>query len=148
MKKTGIFMAVAAASLMTTSGQAEETFNLSCEAQTQFCLMKKTGSTRCDPQKSTRHALEVSGNHIKNLDEYGFLTFDGSCETHETKIECHEHKPSTLGSISRSFVLSRLTGEGTLITENQYKEESSDGATGHSLRGTVLCKKASDRPLF
>lgn len=142
------YACVALGFLCVSTATAGANLTLSCEAYTQFCLNQENGSQRCDPQKKTLHMLNVEEHRINNLDEYGFLTFDGSCEHSDETIECRESKEATAGTTSRSFVLSRITGEGSIDIMVNYDQPRNTGSVGRTLRGQVFCEKSNRTPIF
>src|SRR5690554_6450538 len=104
MKNRLLFSSALAAfgMVIVSSVTADGDLTLACEGKTQFCLMQGTDPMRCDPVKQTRHMISIESSSIRNLDEYGFLTFEGACEQKDTTIECSEYKESMEGPMSRT----------------------------------------------
>ena len=84
---------------------------LACDMQFIGCVKELDGRKVCAPQRQQKNTIELEGESIRHLDDYGYLQHK-NCEVSETLISCAED-PDPLDSSSSLHSTRRLTIERT-----------------------------------
>jgi len=127
---------------------------LACEGEFVECTKLLNGGASCSPPKTQKNLIEYEGSSTKQLDDYGFLAYKGSCKATDLKVTCFE--PVQWEGVSsafkgfRSMELERTTGrvDGAYDVDFGPENKLIARAKGLLLTWKGYCTVRENRQLF